>query len=44
VSDDLSDIHAIREGFISVTPLQSDTTHHAVLQAFRNWPMISKAR
>jgi 5'-nucleotidase len=45
VSDDLSDIHAIREGFISVTPLQSDTTHHAVLHAFRNWSeLFSKAR
>jgi 5'-nucleotidase len=43
VSDDLSDIHAIREGFISITPLQSDTTHYAVLQAFRSWePILAK--
>jgi 5'-nucleotidase len=40
VSDELSDIHAIREGFISVTPLQTDTTHHAVLSAFRAWEAI----
>jgi 5'-nucleotidase len=40
VSDDLSDIHAVREGLISITPLQSDTTHHAVLQAFRAWEGI----
>jgi 5'-nucleotidase len=37
VSDDMSDIHAIRQGLISVTPLQTDTTHHAVLHAFRAW-------
>lgn len=37
VSDDMSDIHAIRQGLISVTPLQTDTTHHAVLSAFRAW-------
>jgi 5'-nucleotidase len=40
VSDELSDIHAIREGLISVTPLQSDTTHHAVVQAFRAWSIF----
>ena len=37
VSDDLSDIHAVREGLISITPLQTDTTHHAVLAALRQW-------
>jgi 5'-nucleotidase len=37
VSDDMSDIHAIRQGLISVSPLQTDTTHHAVLGAFRAW-------
>ena len=36
-SDELSDIHAIRKGLISVSPLQTDTTHHAVLAAFRAW-------
>jgi 5'-nucleotidase len=37
VSDELSDIFAIRKGLISITPLQTDTTHHAVLAAFRAW-------
>ena len=37
VSDEMSDIHAIRQGLISITPLQTDTTHHAVLKAFRAW-------
>jgi 5'-nucleotidase len=37
VSDEMSDIHAIRQGLISVTPLHTDTTHHAVLTAFRAW-------
>jgi 5'-nucleotidase len=37
VSDDMSDIHAVRQGLISITPLQTDTTHHAVLPAFRGW-------
>jgi 5'-nucleotidase len=37
VKDDMSDIHAVRQGLISVSPLQTDTTHHAVLAAFRLW-------
>ena len=37
VSDEMSDIHAVRQGLISITPLQTDTTHHAVLAAFRAW-------
>ena len=37
LSDEMSDIHAVRQGLISITPLQTDTTHHAVLQAFRGW-------
>jgi len=37
VSDAMSDIHAIRNGLISVTPLNTDTTHHAVLAAFHAW-------
>jgi 5'-nucleotidase len=36
-SDEMSDIHAVRSGLISVSPLQSDTTHHAVVPAFRGW-------
>jgi len=37
ISDEMSDIHAVRSGIISVSPLQSDTTHHAVVGAFRGW-------
>jgi 5'/3'-nucleotidase len=37
VRDEVSDINAIRRGLISITPLQTDTTHHAVLQAFHGW-------
>jgi 5'-nucleotidase len=37
LSDEMSDIHAVRGGLISVSPLQTDTTHHAVVSAFRGW-------
>jgi 5'-nucleotidase len=37
VSDEMSDIFAIRAGLVSVSPLQSDTTHHGVLGALRAW-------
>jgi 5'-nucleotidase len=37
VKDDMSDIHAVQQGLISVSPLHTDTTHHAVLTAFRAW-------
>ena len=37
VSDEMSDIFAIRSGFISVTPLQTDTTNHRVVAALREW-------
>ncbi len=37
LKDELSDIYAVRQGLISITPLQSDTTHHAALQALRAW-------
>jgi 5'-nucleotidase len=37
VSDEMSDIHAVRNGLISVTPLQIDTTHHRVLSPLRGW-------
>ena len=40
VKDETSDIHAVRQGLISITPLQTDTTHHAVLQAFRAWEPV----
>ena len=41
-SDEMSDIHAVRSGLISITPLQSDTTHHATLSAFRAWEAVLK--
>jgi len=41
-SDEMSDIHAVRSGLISITPLQSDTTHHATLTAFRAWETVLK--
>lgn len=41
-TDEMSDIHAVRRGLISITPLQSDTTHHATLAAFRAWEAILK--
>ena len=37
VSDQMSDIFAIRSGLISVSPLQTDTTHHRVVGALREW-------
>ena len=36
-SEEMSDIHAVQQGLISVSPLHTDTTHHAVLPAFRAW-------
>jgi broad specificity polyphosphatase/5'/3'-nucleotidase SurE len=38
----MSDIHAIRRGLISITPLQTDTTHHATVAAFRVWEAVLK--
>jgi 5'-nucleotidase len=37
LKDEMSDISAVQRGLISITPLQSDTTHHAVIHAFRAW-------
>jgi 5'-nucleotidase len=42
LSDEMSDIHAVRKGLISVSPLQTDTTHHAVLPAFRAWEELMR--
>jgi 5'-nucleotidase len=36
-ADEMSDIHAVRRGLISVTPLQTDTTHHGALGVLRGW-------
>jgi 5'-nucleotidase len=40
VSDGLSDVGAVRSGLISVTPLQTDTTHHGVLATLREWEKV----
>lgn len=32
-----TDFHAVRHGFISVTPIQIDLTRHAVLDSLRTW-------
>jgi 5'-nucleotidase len=37
LADEMSDIHAVRSGLVSVTPLQVDTTHHAAVHALRDW-------
>jgi 5'-nucleotidase len=37
VSDEMSDIFAVRSGLISVTPLQTDTTNHRVVGQLREW-------
>ena len=37
LSDELSDIFAVRSGLISVTPLQTDTTNHRVVAQLREW-------
>ncbi len=33
----MSDIHAIRRDLVSITPLQSDTTHQGALAVLRGW-------
>jgi 5'-nucleotidase len=33
----ISDMEAVRIGIVSVTPLQTDATHYATLEAFRPW-------
>jgi 5'-nucleotidase len=40
VRDELSDIHAVRAGLVSVTPLQTDMTHHGTLERFREWQVL----
>jgi len=37
VSDEMSDIFAVRSGLVSVSPLQTDTTNHRVLATLRDW-------
>jgi 5'-nucleotidase len=35
-----SDHEAISQGFVSITPIHLDTTHHAVLEQFRPWETL----
>ena len=44
VSDELSDIFAVRSGLVSITPLHTDTTHHRRLGAVREWEKELAAR
>ena len=37
VSDEMSDIFAVRSGLISVSPLQIDTTNHRVVTQLKDW-------
>ena len=37
VSDEMSDIFAVRSGLISVSPLQVDTTNHRVVAQLKEW-------
>lgn len=39
-SDATGDIEAVRAGLISITPLQTDTTHHAVVAQMRAWESL----
>ena len=32
-----TDFHAVRNGYVSVTPLHVDLTRHSVLTALRTW-------
>jgi len=37
VSDEVSDIFAVRNGLVSITPLQTDATDHSALAPLREW-------
>lgn len=40
VSDEMSDIFAVRSGLVSVTPLQTDATDHRALSPLREWQRV----
>jgi 5'-nucleotidase len=44
VSDEMSDIFAVRSGLVSVSPLQADTTNHRQIPAFREWEKDLRSR
>jgi 5'-nucleotidase len=37
VRDEMSDIHAVRAGLVSVTPIQTDMTHQGAFERLREW-------
>lgn len=37
--DPETDVHAIKEGYISITPIQMDVTHYPFKQQLANWPI-----
>lgn len=43
-TEDDTDVAALRDGFITITPLQFDLTNHELLRRWsgRKWPLISK--
>ncbi len=40
VGAEMADVMALRAGFVSLTPLHTDSTHHAVLGALRAWEAL----
>jgi len=42
-ADEMSDISAVRQELISVSPLQTDTTHHETLTTLRSWGALLDA-
>jgi len=44
VSDEMSDIFAVRSGLVSVSPLQADTTNHRQIPGFREWEKDLRGR
>jgi 5'-nucleotidase len=44
VSDEMSDIFAVRAGIVSISPLQADTTNHRQIPGFREWEKDLRGR
>ncbi|HEY7412339.1 MAG TPA: 5'/3'-nucleotidase SurE [Vicinamibacteria bacterium] len=40
LTDDVSDVSAVKRGLISVTPLHTDTTHHQALATLKAWEAV----
>lgn len=38
-NDPETDIGAVRQGYISITPVQIDLTNHCLIQELKNWPI-----